>query len=946
MAIYHEDIADIELESGNVHRSFLKHSIGSGDAAANRFGVRLFRGGVAESAGSVSCQGFFRNSQGENIALTSHGTVSGNVAYVTLPQACYNYDGPFTLSIKLVGGGVTGTMRIIDGVVDNTNTGSAVAPTGSVPTYQEILAVYAEMQEDIADYESVVANQNQQISDLNRALSSEKLFLMNVPTPSEGSTQLFTSSDVSVGDKIYYSISTGALSPSGYNVYIQLLDVNDKVIGNYGKTTIGTTDTIYSGSFTIPAGFAKANLQGTRTGSYLIYATDDKETYLQLVASELKKDCGYLAENVVTPSTGSTELFDLDDVLVGTEVSYAISIGTGAASGYNVYIELLDVNNKRIGVYGKTTVSTTATRYTGTFTIPTGFSKAVLNGTSVGSYLEYVKADTRKLLNSRINGIQNDIGYLAKGVMTSSSGTDLFTSDDVNVGETIQYSITMGTGSVSGYTAYIELLNASNVRLGIYGKSTIATTDTNYSGSFVIPVGFAKAILKGTSIGSYLDFARIDLFASATKNELSDVMTDIGLIAKNVFTPSTGSTELFDSDDAKTGDKVYYAISIGTGSAAGYTAYIELLNSSDERLAVYGKAVIAGSDTRYEGTFYLPEGFAKAVLKGTSIGSYLDYLRIEPTASKNNTHEVNTLEFVGDPVTIFENDDETAIEGIDDGLLNCVSVLKISDTMYYLYYEAYALNDNVYDTHLCFAYSTDGEHFTKGFPAGIDAPIEGTNLLFETGITQGQCVVKVQDSENPFRMIVLITEGQAYNVPAIYKSSDGVHWTKIRTLTTGDNDTPISCVVRGNLLKIFIRKFYGSTGRAVGIIYTDLDGNLVNYGVNNIITTENYSKQIYQPAASMIDDHREILIPTMYNENDYSQWIEVILLDGNNWTFKTVDTSKVVTSDVKSIYFGAGLVNIGLKTYAYYEDRDSDHEHYTPGTTKSAIRRIEVRITE
>lgn len=140
--IRHVDIVDIDLDKGNVHRSFLKHSIGSGDTSANRFGVRVFRAGVAVALIGATCQGFFHNANGENIALTSHGTVNGNEAYVTLPQACYNYEGCFSLAIKLVGGGVTGTMRIVDGMVDNTNTGGAVAPTGAVPTYQEVLALY------------------------------------------------------------------------------------------------------------------------------------------------------------------------------------------------------------------------------------------------------------------------------------------------------------------------------------------------------------------------------------------------------------------------------------------------------------------------------------------------------------------------------------------------------------------------------------------------------------------------------------------------------------------------------------------------------------------------------------------------------------------------------------------------------------------------------------
>ena len=142
MAIYLQDIVDINLNGGMIHRNFKSVAIGSGDENANQFGMRVHRDGVPEDLTGVSCQAVFQDPMGNNIALTSHGHVDGNEAYVTLPQACYNYEGRFCLAIKLIGGGVTGTMRIVDGVVNNTHTGGAVAPTGAVPTYQEVLAVY------------------------------------------------------------------------------------------------------------------------------------------------------------------------------------------------------------------------------------------------------------------------------------------------------------------------------------------------------------------------------------------------------------------------------------------------------------------------------------------------------------------------------------------------------------------------------------------------------------------------------------------------------------------------------------------------------------------------------------------------------------------------------------------------------------------------------------
>ena len=145
MAIYKSDIADVNLETGVIHRSFLAHTIGHKDDDADRFGVRTFRDGVPADLSGVSCQAIFMAPDGTNIALTSYGTVSGNEAYVTLPEACYNVEGQFCLAIKLVGGGVTSTVRIVDGVVSRTGATGTVAPTGSVPDYQEILSTYDAM---------------------------------------------------------------------------------------------------------------------------------------------------------------------------------------------------------------------------------------------------------------------------------------------------------------------------------------------------------------------------------------------------------------------------------------------------------------------------------------------------------------------------------------------------------------------------------------------------------------------------------------------------------------------------------------------------------------------------------------------------------------------------------------------------------------------------------
>lgn len=209
MAVYKRDMVDINLETGNIHRSFLKHSIGYKDAAADHFGIRVFRNGEPVSLTGVSVQGIFMPPQGSPIAITSGNIVSENEAEVVLPQACYNYDGQFTLSIKLVDAtnAVTGTMRIVDGMVDNTHASGTVAPTDTIPTYQEILAVYAQLLEDVTDYESVVATQDAKIDDLKSAMMQQNVYsatddIRNVTEFTYGTTE---SNSASVMKFIYSS---------------------------------------------------------------------------------------------------------------------------------------------------------------------------------------------------------------------------------------------------------------------------------------------------------------------------------------------------------------------------------------------------------------------------------------------------------------------------------------------------------------------------------------------------------------------------------------------------------------------------------------------------------------------------------------------------------------------------------------------------------------------
>lgn len=133
MAIYREDIVDIELESGTVYRSFMNHQITEGDIKANRFGFRVLRGGIPVDISGCTAMGYFIRANGSTVVING-GNCSGNEAYVTLPSACYAVEGNFSLALKLVTSSVTSTMRIIDGTVVDSTLGSLVDPGSTIPS--------------------------------------------------------------------------------------------------------------------------------------------------------------------------------------------------------------------------------------------------------------------------------------------------------------------------------------------------------------------------------------------------------------------------------------------------------------------------------------------------------------------------------------------------------------------------------------------------------------------------------------------------------------------------------------------------------------------------------------------------------------------------------------------------------------------------------------------
>ena len=232
MAIYKTDIVNVEL-TGGIHRSFTGNLIGEADIQGDRFGVRCFRGGQEESIAGSTVVGYFIRPDGGTIVING-GVVDGNMAYVTLPQACYSVEGAFSLAIKLVGGGITGTVRIVDGAVARTTTNTVVDPGSVIPDISDLLAAIEDIEEATEAAKAITDNIARAYSDLifpvvpgQYCLHEDQIYMANqVISASETWTEAHWTA-------VYLADAVGANSASVRRIDTELTEVADKTLERY-----------------------------------------------------------------------------------------------------------------------------------------------------------------------------------------------------------------------------------------------------------------------------------------------------------------------------------------------------------------------------------------------------------------------------------------------------------------------------------------------------------------------------------------------------------------------------------------------------------------------------------------------------------------------------------------------------------------------------------------
>lgn len=128
---YNQDLA----EPVKVH--YIDGNVFSQDNDGNLIGVNVFYHGQVENLNGSASASVIR-ADGATVAVA--GTITGNKAYVQLPQACYSVPGVISVALKITNGGTITTICAVVANVYQTATDAIVDPGTIIPSISALIA--------------------------------------------------------------------------------------------------------------------------------------------------------------------------------------------------------------------------------------------------------------------------------------------------------------------------------------------------------------------------------------------------------------------------------------------------------------------------------------------------------------------------------------------------------------------------------------------------------------------------------------------------------------------------------------------------------------------------------------------------------------------------------------------------------------------------------------
>lgn len=152
-----------------IKKTYIDTLFATEDNAAHLFDITLMRNGAAVSLPSGAAVTAYFIRYADNATMTITGSVSGNVASVTMSKACYNRIGQFALVIKVADGASVSTVFYGEGAMLASSTDTIIDEENVIPSLSDLLAQIAAMEAATAAAKTATANANSAAQNANDA---------------------------------------------------------------------------------------------------------------------------------------------------------------------------------------------------------------------------------------------------------------------------------------------------------------------------------------------------------------------------------------------------------------------------------------------------------------------------------------------------------------------------------------------------------------------------------------------------------------------------------------------------------------------------------------------------------------------------------------------------------------------------------------------------------
>lgn len=236
----------------------------SQDAMANRIVVSVVRGGVPEELqGSVSAN--IVRADGTTVVQT--GSISGNVATVTLPAAAYAVSGPVAVFVKNVDLNATATIAAITGYVYTSSTDAIVDPGTIIPNVSQLLAATANCMEAVQAATEATAAINEMTASASTLPADEEatvtattdpetggiVLQFGIPRGAAGNTSIDDTAGSGFTDKTWSANKLSTLAPKASPAFTGSVS-----LGRSLNSTVGANSSVFGNGLTASGNYSHA----------------------------------------------------------------------------------------------------------------------------------------------------------------------------------------------------------------------------------------------------------------------------------------------------------------------------------------------------------------------------------------------------------------------------------------------------------------------------------------------------------------------------------------------------------------------------------------------------------------------------------------------------------------------------------------------------------------